>query len=125
MRIEPPPSLPWLKGATPAAVIDEAPPEDPPGECFRFHGLRVVPCSGESVSAFQPNSGVVLLPRIAMPAARKRPTIGASSLTGVSSVACEPSRVGQPLTLVVSLIAVGTPSIGDTGSPFCHRASGA
>ena len=58
-----------------------------------------------------------------MPAARKRPTIGASSATGVSSVACEPSRVGQPLTLVVSLIEVGTPSRGDSGSPFCQRAS--
>jgi hypothetical protein len=114
MRIEPPPSLPWLKGATPAAVIEEAPPEEPPGVCLRFHGLRVMPCSGESVSAFQPNSGVVVLPRITMPAARKRPTIGAPSATGVSSVACEPSRVGQPLTLVVSLIEVGTPSNGDS-----------
>ena len=64
MRIEPPPSLPWLNGLTPAAVIDEAPPDEPPGECPGFHGLRVVPCSGESVSAFQPNSGVVLLPMI-------------------------------------------------------------
>jgi hypothetical protein len=90
MRTEPPPSLPWLKGATPAAVSDEAPPEEPPGECFRFQGLRVVPCSGESVSAFQPNSGVVVLPRKTRPAARKRPVTAASSAAGVSSVACVP-----------------------------------
>src|SRR5947207_15409319 len=104
MRIEPPPSLPWLNGPTPAAVIDEAPPDDPPGVWPGFHGLRVVPCKGESVSAFQPNSGVVLLPMIGMPAARRRPTTGASSAAGVSSVACEPMRVGQPFTVVVSLI---------------------
>src|SRR5215469_9733273 len=96
MRTEPPPSLPWLIGATPAAVSAEAPPDDPPGVCARFHGLRVVPWSGESVSAFQPNSGVVLLPRIARPAARNRAADGESSATGVSSVECEPFRVGQP-----------------------------
>ena len=90
MRTEPPPSLPWLNGQTPAAVIDEAPPDEPPGECAGFHGLRVVPCNGELVSAFQPNSGVVLLPMIGMPAARRRPTIGASSAAGVSSVAWLP-----------------------------------
>src|SRR5690242_15148343 len=110
MRIEPPPSLPWLNGATPAAVIDAAPPEEPPGEWPGFQGLRVVPCNGESVSAFQPNSGVVLLPRIGRPAARRRATTGASSGAGVSSVAWEPRRVGQPLIVVVSLIDVGTPS---------------
>ena len=42
---------------------------------------------------------------------------GASSARGVSSVACEPIRVGQPFTVVVSLIEVGTPSSGDNGSP--------
>ena len=74
----------------PAAVSDEAPPEEPPGECFRFHGLRVVPCSGKSVSAFQPNSGVVVLPSTTMPACCSRSTTGAFSAAAVSSVACEP-----------------------------------
>src|SRR5829696_4437936 len=85
MRIEPPPSLPWLNGATPAAVIDEAPPDEPPGEWPRFQGLRVVPCRGESVSAFQPNSGVVLLPMIGIPAAQAghhRRILGGGSLVG-------------------------------------------
>src|SRR4051794_18888535 len=109
MRMEPPPSLPWLNGATPAAVIDDAPPDEPPGVWPGFHGLRVTPCSGESVSAFHPNSGVVLLPRIDRPASRKRATTGASSDAGVSSVAWEPRRVGHPFAVVVSLIEVGTP----------------
>src|SRR5262249_7089224 len=76
-RIEPPPSLPWLNGLTPAAVSDEAPPDEPPGVCLGFHGLRVVPWIGESVSAFQPYSGVVLLPIRTRPARRKRSVIAA------------------------------------------------
>src|SRR5262249_13967924 len=86
MRIEPPPSLPWLNGLTPAVVSDEAPPDELPGECLRFHGLRVVPWIGESVSAFQPNSGVVLLPISTRPARRRRSVTAASSAAGVSSV---------------------------------------
>ena len=82
--------MPWLNGLTPAAVSAAAPPEEPPGECARFHGLRVVPCNGESVSAFQPNSGVVVLPSRTTPAARNLSTTGAFSAAFVSSVACEP-----------------------------------
>ena len=44
----------------------------------RFHGLRVAPVSGESLSPFQPNSGVVVLPRKTPPAALSRRTYGAS-----------------------------------------------
>src|SRR5262249_111436 len=110
-------------GLIPADVRAEAPPEEPPGECARFQGLRVVPCRGESVSAFQPNSGVVLLPMMTMPAARKRSTTGAFSLAGVCPVACEPERGGQALAGVVSLMVVGTPSSGDSGRPCCQRAS--
>ena len=96
MRIEPPPSLPWLNGLIPAAVSAEAPPDEPPGECFRFHGLRVVPCRGESVRAFQPNSEVVVLPRRTRPAAWKRSTMGAFStaariIRGLRAVAGRPS----------------------------------
>ncbi len=74
----------------PAAVRAEAPPDEPPGECPRFQGLRVVPCKGESVRAFQPNSGVADLPMMTRPAARNRSTTGALSPAGVSSVACDP-----------------------------------
>ena len=45
----------------------------------RFHGLRVIPVSGLSPIAFQPNSGVVVLPSITAPASRNRAIAGASS----------------------------------------------
>src|ERR1044072_6507379 len=101
MRIEPPTSLPWLSGLMPAAVSAEAPPDEPPGECLRFHGLRVVPCSGESVRAFQPNSGVVVLPRRTSPAAWKRPTMGALSAAAGSAVAGGAEGGGRPFSGVV------------------------
>ena len=41
----------------PAATAAAAPPEDPPGVFAGFHGLRVTPVSGLSVTPFQPNSG--------------------------------------------------------------------
>ncbi len=40
-----------------------------------------MPVSGESVTPFQPNSGVVVLPRITAPWARSRAVLGASSST--------------------------------------------
>ncbi len=43
MRIDPPPSLPWARGTIPAATAAADPPEDPPEEWSRFHGLRVGP----------------------------------------------------------------------------------
>src|SRR5918996_1465962 len=76
MRIEPAPSLPTCKGAMPAAQAAAAPALLPPGVRTRFHGLQVLPVSGESPIAFQPNSGVVVLPRITAPASRSRATAG-------------------------------------------------
>src|SRR5689334_24245793 len=61
MRIEPPPSVPIASGPMPEATAAAAPPEEPPGVIFGFHGLRVMPVSGPSVTPFQPNSGVVVL----------------------------------------------------------------
>ena len=48
----------------------------PPGVRSRFHGLRVTPVSGELVNGFQPNSGVVVLPKNTAPAARSRAVDG-------------------------------------------------
>src|SRR5690349_15861568 len=62
MRIEPPPSVPTVSGPMPEATAAAPPPEDPPGVIFGFHGLRVIPVNGPSVTPFQPNSGVVVLP---------------------------------------------------------------
>src|SRR3990170_8315129 len=62
MRIEPPPAVPTASGPMPEATAAAAPPEEPPGVFAVFHGLRVMPVSGLSVTPFQPNSGVVVLP---------------------------------------------------------------
>src|SRR3954471_24742936 len=63
MRMEPPPSVPSASGTMPDARAAELPPLDPPGVRAGSHGLRVTPVSGLSVTPFQPNSGVVILPR--------------------------------------------------------------
>ena len=62
MRTEPPPSVPSANGVTPAATEAAAPALEPPGVFPRFHGLRVMPVSGLSPTALQPNSLVVVLP---------------------------------------------------------------
>src|SRR2546425_175844 len=78
MRTEPPPSLPSAIGPQPLATAAAAPPLLPPGVRSRFHGLRVTPKSGLSVTALWPNSDVVVLPRSTAPAAFSRPTDTAS-----------------------------------------------
>src|SRR4051812_38660981 len=125
MRIEPPPSPPVANGTTPAATSAAEPPLDPPGVRETSHGLRVMPVSGPCVIPFQPNSGVVVLQKNTAPASRRRATPGVSSALGEDAVACEPIRVGQPLTCAVSLIATGTPSSGPIGSPRRQRSADA
>src|SRR3546814_15054743 len=58
------------------------PPLEPPGVRSKFQGLRVMPYFGLSVTAFQPNSGVVVLPRKMAPLSRARATAGESSVHG-------------------------------------------
>ena len=76
-----------------------------------------MPVSGESPIAFQPNSGVVVLPRITAPASRSRATAGPSSVSGTGSIIREPRRVGNPRISTRSLIVTGTPSSGPSGAP--------
>src|SRR5881394_4495899 len=82
MRIEPAPSVPTASGPMPDATAAAAPPEEPPGVFFGFHGLRVMPVSGLSVTPFQPNSGVVVLPSSTAPCSRSLAVAGASSFHG-------------------------------------------
>ena len=90
----------------------------------RFHGLRVTPASGLSVVPFQPNSAVFVFPMRTAPASRSRATPGESSSHGwLGLIRREPRNVGQPLVRSKSLIDVGTPSIGLSGSPARHRCS--
>ena len=82
-----------------------------------------MPCNGLSPGVFQPNSVVVVLPRITAPAAFRPTTMGASSCTGVASVVRLPRRVGKPATSTRSLTVVGTPSSGPIGRPARQRAA--
>jgi len=74
MRIDPPPSDPVASGTIPEAMAAALPPDEPPGVWSRFHGFRVAPNRGFSVSAFQPSSGVFVLPTTTHPAATSRAT---------------------------------------------------
>src|SRR5580700_315011 len=103
MRIEPPASVPTASGQIPLSNATALPPLLPPGVRSKFHGLRVVPESGESVTAFQPNSGVVVLPKYTAPAARSRAVTGeSSSQAWFGSIVFEPTRRGQPRVNSVS-----------------------
>src|SRR5579883_1252976 len=123
MRTEPPPSVPIAIGPRPAATAAPAPPDEPPGVRSVFHGLRVMPFSGESVTPLWPNSELVLWAKTMAPASRRRATAGASSAAGVLSVSLLPIEAGQPLAPTSSLIDTGTPSSGDSGLPFFQRFS--
>ena len=72
MRIEPPPSVPTCSAPIPSAAATAAPPLEPPGVRAMSQGLRATWPSGLSVTAFQPNSGVVVLPSSTAPASRSR-----------------------------------------------------
>src|SRR4029079_3030178 len=69
MRTEPPPSLPWAIGTTPAATAAADPDEEPPATWPGFHGLRVerqyTPASPVGPI---PNSGLVVRPNVTSPA---------------------------------------------------------
>ena len=79
IRTLPPPSVPSASGPAPSATAAAAPPLEPPAVRVGSCGLRVTPDSGESVTPFQPNSGVVVLPMNTAPCSRSRATDGASS----------------------------------------------
>ena len=123
MRMDPPASVPTCKGPKQAAPAAPAPLLLPPTVRSRFQGLRVMPCSGQSPGDFQPNSVVVVLPRITAPACFSPSTAGASSLAGVAAVVLLPRRVGKPARFSMSFTVAGTPSSGPSGRPAIQRAS--
>ena len=69
---------PWAMAHMPVITATPAPPEEPPAEIARSHGLNVRPCKGLSVSARKENSGVFVRPTITAPALRRFVTTGAS-----------------------------------------------
>lgn len=72
--MDPPPSVAWAMGTSPAATAAALPPLDPPGEYAVFHGLQVGPVASDSVVATKPSSGVAVRPTMISPAVRYRPT---------------------------------------------------
>ena len=83
-----------------------------------------MPVSGLSVTPFQPNSGVVVLPSSTAPCSRSRAVAGASSFHGpFGSMVFEPRSVGQPFVRTMSLMETGTPSSRPLGWPLIQRAS--
>src|SRR6516225_7124574 len=118
MRIDPPPSVPTASANMPTARPAAAPALLPPEVRSRAQGLRVLPVRGLSPVAFQPNSGVVVLPRMTAPCSRRRAVGGESCDQSPSgSTVREPLSVGQPLASTTSLTDAGTPSTSPIGPP--------
>ena len=115
-------SPPRPRATPPAAAA--APPDEPPGGLAGSHGFLVMPVSGLSVTPFQPNSGVVVLPRRTAPCSLKRATSGASFSHEPSSIVVnDPLLVDQPLVSTRSLIVVGMPSVRPQGLLLTQRSS--
>src|SRR5262249_3544421 len=117
MRIEPPPSVPIASGVMPAATEAAAPALEPPGVLPGFHGVRVMPVSGQSPTALQPNSLVVVLPITIAPAFFMRSTAGASAAATLSAMVREPKQNGTLPTATRSFAENGTPCSGPSRSP--------
>ncbi|GGX20090.1 hypothetical protein GCM10010353_39070 [Streptomyces chryseus] len=126
MRTEPPPSVPSDSGPAPYATAAALPPLEPPAVRAGSYGLPVAPDSGESVTPFQPNSGVVVLPRNTAPCSRSRATEGASSShRAAGRTVLEPRSVGPPRISSRSFTDTGTPSTSPCGSFSRHRSADA
>ena len=105
-------------GTNPAAMAAALPPEDPPGEWSRFHGLRVGPNTVLSVSDFHPSSGVLVFPTTTHPAATSRATMAESAAaTGPSTKAAEPWVVTKPAASSRSFTPSGIPASGPGSTP--------
>ena len=121
MRIEPAPSEAVAAAQSPAATAAALPPLEPPGLRSVFHGLRVIPNAGPSVSPMITSSGQLVLPMITAPAPRSRRTSSLSCAAGVKFAAV-PHPVTSPVTSSTSFTAIGTPSSGRS-SPAPRRPS--
>ena len=93
--------------------------------CSRgFHGLRVMPCSGQSPGDFQPNSVVVVLPTITAPAAfsptTHRRVVGDRRRVGGAAAA--PGREAGEVDQVLHRARARRPA-GPSGRPARQRAA--
>src|SRR5690606_8351705 len=115
MRIEPPPSVAWASGTMPEATAAAAPPDEPPDECSRFHGLRQGLRNRDAVVASRPNSGVLLLPTMMKPAFSFAAISGSVSAEMFSANMREPEELRVPFRLSRSFTRFGTPVNGPFG----------
>ena len=95
MRIEPPPSVPRCSAPMPSTAEATAPADEPPVVMRVSQGLRVMPVSGLSLVAFQPYSGMAVLPRTTAPCSLRRATAGASIFCGASGVSLRAEARGH------------------------------
>ena len=111
-------------GAIPEATAAADPPDEPPGVCSGFQGLRVMPRRSDSVKEIEPNSGVVVLPMRTKPASRNRRTTSSSAFRRFVGYADDPCVVVQPSTSLRSLIGIGTPMNGGRSAGRWHDRRG-
>src|SRR2546425_363670 len=78
LRREPPVAVPLAIGTMPQAGATAEPPLEPPHVFVGSYGLSVRPKTSLNVCEPAPNSGVLVLPMVTAPAARRRSTRSAS-----------------------------------------------
>ncbi len=109
LRNDPPMSLPSPIGDIPDARAEPSPPEEPPAVRDASHGLRVRPCSDESVWTRSAMSGQLVRPIGIAPAAFMRSTTGASTGEIASANAGTPWSLAQPARSMFCFTVSGTP----------------
>ena len=77
-RMEPPVSVPVAAGVRRAATAAALPPDEPPGTCAVFQGLLTGLKAEFSLDEPMANSSQLSLPKVTMPAWRRRATTVAS-----------------------------------------------
>ena len=116
-RIEPTTWVPRPAGTMPAPTAADEPLDEPPGVRLGSCGFWVL-CHGWVAA----NSVVVVLPMMMAPASRSAWTLAESRCDSWPSNIGEPWPVGMSAVSMMSLIAIGMPSIGDSGLPSRQRA---
>ena len=123
VRTEPPKSVPCARGTIPVATATAEPPEEPPDVSATSKGLRVGPQRRFVQTAPKPNSGVLVLPMITAPACRSLATTSSSWSGTWFWNSNDPYVVRNPLVLVRSFTAIGTPCRGPIGALAASHAS--
>src|SRR4051812_26777787 len=121
--MEPPVSVPMARGAWKEASAALDPPPEPPGILVRSQGLPVGPYALFSVDDPMANSSMLVLPRMTTSAAFSRLVTVASYGGMQPGRILEPTVVGTPSVVKMSLSAIGTPASGPSFSPLARFSS--